>query len=435
MSKKLEEIETRSEEVQDLLGRVPSWITRNGIILVMALLLVLIVGSWFFKYPDIITAQVTVTSDNPPVHLLARVDGKLIAINVEDKGKVERGDLLAMLESPLNYNDLIELKKQLAMLAPFFKDFKPAKMIVLPQDLMLGEIQTQFADFSKKYRDYSLFVKRNYYPSKIKSQQKQLRLSKTGYKSQVSKKKVLEEDLKIAKRKYQRDSVLNKKGVLSLEDFEKSRRELLQKQLQYEEMLSSLSATELNMEQAGQMVAEAKNLSGMEESNLQLAVKEAYEVLLGAIEVWELNYLIKSPIRGEVNFSKFWSVNQNVFKGEAVFTVIPEGPNVLIGRVKLKMTGAGKVRVGQRVNLKFANYPYLEYGLVKGEVSRISSVPTNDYYALEVVLPGQLVSTYGKKFEFQQELQGTAEIITDDQRLLYRILNPLRAIFSERIAR
>lgn len=435
MSKNLEEIETRSEEVQDLLGRVPSWITRNGILLVIALLLVLIAGSWFFKYPDIITAPVVVTSDNPPVHLLARVDGKLIAINVQDKEQVDRGELLAMLETPLNYDDLIELKKQMAQLAPFLKDFKPAKMIVLPQDLMLGEIQAQFADFSKKYRDYSQFIKRNYYPSKIKSQQKQLRLSKTGYKSQVSKKKVMEEDLKIAKRKFQRDSVLNKKGVLSLEDYEKSRRELLQKQLLYEEMLSSLSATELNMEQAGQMVAEAKNLSGMEESNLQLALKEAYEVLTGAIEVWELNYLIKSPIRGEVNFSKFWSVNQNVTKGEAVFTVIPEGTNVLIGRVKLKMTGAGKVKIGQQVNLKFANYPYLEYGLVKGEVSRISSVPTNDYYALEVVLPGQLVSTYGKKFDFQQELQGTAEIITDDQRLLYRILNPLRAIFSERFAR
>ena len=182
-------------------------------------------------------------------------------------------------------------------------------------------------------------------------------------------------------------------------------------------------------------VAEAENLSGVEISNLQLALKESYEVLLGAVDVWELNYLIKSPIRGEVNFSKFWSNNQNVTKGEAVFTVIPEGNNILIGKVQLKMNGAGKVKVGQHVNLKFTNYPYLEYGLVKGVVSRISGVPTNDYYALEVKLPDQLVSTYGKKFEFQQELQGTAEIITEDQRLLNRILHPMRAVFSERFAK
>jgi HlyD family secretion protein len=148
-----------------------------------------------------------------------------------------------------------------------------------------------------------------------------------------------------------------------------------------------------------------------------------------------LNFLIKSPVRGEVNFSKFWSPNQNVAKGEVVFTVIPEGNNVLVGKVRLKINGAGKVKSGQRVNLKFANYPYMEFGIVKGEVSRISSVPTNDYYAMEVSLPNLLVSTYGKKFEFQQELQGTAEIITEDQRLLTRILNPIRSIFSERFAK
>jgi HlyD family secretion protein len=432
MSKNLNDIDTRSEEVQDLLGRVPSWITRNGILLVIFVLMMLISGSWFFKYPDIITASVVVTSDNPPVHLLARVDGKLTSVRIRDKEKVEQGELLAMLESSLNYEDLTDLKEQLALLAPFIKNYKPNQVISFQRDYLLGEIQPQFADFSKKYRDYLQFIDRNYYPGKIKSQQKQLTLSKSGYKSQLTKKKVLEEELQIIRKKYQRDSVLNRKGVLASEELEKSKRELLQKQLQYAEVLSALSSTALSMEQAGQMVAEAKNLSGLQVSALQLALKEAYEVLLGAIDVWELNYLIKSPVNGEVNFSKFWSSNQNVSKGETVFTVVPEGTNVLTGKVKLKMSGAGKVKVGQKVNLKFANYPYLEYGMVKGEVSRISGVPTNDYYALEVDLPEQLISTYGKKFEFQQELQGTAEIITEDQRLLNRILNPVRAIFSER---
>ena len=127
MSKKLEDIETRSEEVQDLLGRVPSWITRNGIIMVVVILLLLITGSWFFKYPDIITASVVVTSDNPPVHLLARVDGKLTTIRVRDKEKVAQGDLLAMLESSVNYDDLMDLRKQLALLAPFVREFKPSR--------------------------------------------------------------------------------------------------------------------------------------------------------------------------------------------------------------------------------------------------------------------------------------------------------------------
>ncbi len=67
MPANLEEAEVRSEEVQDILGRVPSWITRNGTIMIYSVLVILIFGSWLFKYPDIIVAPIVVTSENPPV--------------------------------------------------------------------------------------------------------------------------------------------------------------------------------------------------------------------------------------------------------------------------------------------------------------------------------------------------------------------------------
>lgn len=114
----------------------------------------------------------------------------------------------------------------------------------------------------------------------------------------------------------------------------------------------------------------------------------------------------------------------DVITAPVVVTAMPNNPTTFIGFVHLKMNLSGKVQVGQRVNLKFANYPYLEYGVVKGVVGRISSVPNGDSYALEVNLPGQMVSNYGKKFEFQQELKGTAEIITEERSLLNRILHP-----------
>jgi len=118
-----------------------------------------------------------------------------------------------------------------------------------------------------------------------------------------------------------------------------------------------------------------------------------------------------------------------------VTAVETKDPIPLTGYVKLKMNYAGKIKTGQRVNLKFVCYPYFEYGIVKGVVSKISSVPTGDFFELEVSLPDQLVSTYGKRFEFKQELKGTAEIITEDQRLLLRILHPVKSIFNERFAK
>src|SRR5512133_989476 len=63
MSKKIDEIELRSKEVQDLLGKVPSWLIRNGIAMMMVLLIVLVSGSWLFKYPDIVSAPVVVVAN------------------------------------------------------------------------------------------------------------------------------------------------------------------------------------------------------------------------------------------------------------------------------------------------------------------------------------------------------------------------------------
>ena len=42
------EIELRSEEVQEVMGQIPAWIVRWGITILFIVVLVLLVGSYFF---------------------------------------------------------------------------------------------------------------------------------------------------------------------------------------------------------------------------------------------------------------------------------------------------------------------------------------------------------------------------------------------------
>ena len=51
----LDNIELRSEEVQEILEKVPHWMIRWGNVLFLALIVLLLVISWFVKYPDVIT--------------------------------------------------------------------------------------------------------------------------------------------------------------------------------------------------------------------------------------------------------------------------------------------------------------------------------------------------------------------------------------------
>ena len=95
----------------------------------------------------------------------------------------------------------------------------------------------------------------------------------------------------------------------------------------------------------------------------------------------------------------------------------------------------GKVRVGQRVNVKLNDFPYNEYGMLRVKIKNISLVPVvennQSSYVLEVEFPDPLTTTYKKTISFRQQISGQAEIITDDTRLLEKLLNPIRAIFDK----
>ena len=68
-----ENINLRSEEVQEILGRPPRWIVRVGISIIFVVVTGLFVGSYFFKYPDILSATITVTTENLPAGVMSLV--------------------------------------------------------------------------------------------------------------------------------------------------------------------------------------------------------------------------------------------------------------------------------------------------------------------------------------------------------------------------
>jgi HlyD family secretion protein len=115
--------------------------------------------------------------------------------------------------------------------------------------------------------------------------------------------------------------------------------------------------------------------------------------------------------------------------------VVPEKSGSIIGKLLLPIAGSGKVKVGQKVNIKFSNYPHMEYGMVSGIIKSISSVPSDNAYLVEVSLPNGLLTNYKKTLAFNQNMQGNAEIITEDIRVLERVFQPLKALFKKHTAK
>ena len=71
--KEYKEIELRSEEVQEVMSHVPVWILRWGITVLFCIVIILLIGSYLFKYPDVVEAEITVSTQNPPAYVVARV--------------------------------------------------------------------------------------------------------------------------------------------------------------------------------------------------------------------------------------------------------------------------------------------------------------------------------------------------------------------------
>ena len=61
----VDEINLRSEEVQEIMGRIPTWIERWGITIIGLLLLVILAGAALFPYPETLTGRFVFKPNTP----------------------------------------------------------------------------------------------------------------------------------------------------------------------------------------------------------------------------------------------------------------------------------------------------------------------------------------------------------------------------------
>ena len=425
-------VELQRNELEDMLGRVPGWITRNGMILFIFLFVLLLFGSWVFKYPDIKKARIVVTSVNPPADLKARTSGKIVSLFVVNNEQVNNGDVLAMIENPAVYEDVVQLKESLVFLDSVSIDEATEELTEL-NNVNLGTIQSHYSIFLKAYRDYMEFKRIEYHQRKIGTLRNELSRQRDFTRSLSERISIQEQAYELALRQFNRDASLFEEGVISTSDLEESRTEMLAERNKHQEIVGLMAENNISIARTENQIVELELKQQEEHSGMINALEESYNNLKASITSWEQTYLLVAPVHGSVTFTRFWSENQNVKLGEKVLTVIPTESGSMIGKISLPLEGAGKVHVGDQVNIQFDNYPHLEYGMVKGYVSNISEVSDDDFYAVEVELPDGLLSYYGKEILFSQNMQGDAEILTDKKRLLVRVLNPIRSAISKQV--
>ena len=426
----------RSEEVQEILGRPPRWIVRVGISIIFVVVAGLFVGSYFLKYPDILPAPITVTTENLPAGVMAMTTGKIDTIAVVEKQTVKEGELLAVIRNPAKLEDVMVVKRMLEGADTVDVETHGRASLQNSASLQLGDLQSAYTAFDNALTDYRHFVETDYHNRKIAVIRKQIAAQKNLLQKTVNQLNISRKQLATAQKLFEIDSTLYSKSAISLVDYQSARNSLLQQLSSLESSKMSVDNQQMSILQSEQSIFDLEQQRIDEDQQLTSALTSAKEQLSAQIRQWEQTYLLVAPCDGKVTFTKYWQKNQNVNAGEVLVTVVPDGDTQVVGKILLPQQGAGKVKVGQTVNVKLDNFPYLEYGMVKVCIRNISMVPVQvdentKAYMLEVEFPENLVTTYGKNLTFSQEMTGTAEIITADLRLLDKFINPIRAVIKK----
>lgn len=431
------DIEIRSEEVQEILGSPPRWLIRWGITLMACVVVLLLLGSYIFKYPDIITGRVTIISRNPPATLVARANGKIDHLFVADQQKVTAGQVLAILENPARYNDVLALKGRLDTIRAYLEKPEELGDLKLDDKLLLGQIQASYASFVTQCAELVTFSEYDLFRTRIETLSRQVSDQERYLMQLTNQARILDDKLQLSRRQLDRDKELSRQNVISASDLEKTEAEYLQNELNHRTAVANLTSTRNQINQMQRQVAELRAERGEQINKLLAALREKFENLVSQITTWEMTYVFQTPIDGTVTFTSIWSENQQVSQGDAVFSVVPDENLEIIGRLEIPLTGSGKVEPGQRVKVKLDNFPYMEYGMLEGRISTISLVPVvtplGAFYTAELDLPGGLRTNYKIDLAFNQEMMGTAEVITKDRRLLERLVQPLASIVRDRI--
>lgn len=424
----LDNIELRSESVQDILTQPPHWMIRWGNTIIFLILVLILIMSYVIKYPEFIPAPIIVTSQNPPEKLEARTNSKIEKIFIKDHQEVKKDQVLMVMQSSANYKDVLALKKIIDSLSPNRLSSFPLSET---SHFKLGELQGDYNSFAKAFQDEALFTRlQPYAPENLAANQSlseyRVRIATTKQQKSLEQAKY-----ELTKKNYIRSQELFNQGVISSMELENEKIKYIQAQQNLENINISLSQMEegisnLNKTKSGTAINTEKDKITYSSQTLQL-----FEQLRKSLKQWEQNYLLISNTDGIASFQQFFGENQFIKAGDAVLSILPKNREKLVGRMSVPATNSGKIASGEKVLIKLDNYRYQEYGIVEGKVQNISLSPDKEgNYYVDVLLPKGLKTSYNKNLVFDKELKGSAEIVTQDLRLIERFFYQMRKLLG-----
>jgi len=422
------EINQKSEEVQAIIDRMPTYWTKWVVLCMSVLMSIFVLLGFLIHYPDTVDGQISLTATTAPVRLVANSNGRIKLLQT-NKNKLQKDDVISFLESGANYKHILQVDTILNYL-----NSSSSTKISLSDKLILGEVSSAYNAFLLSYFQYERINSSDIYTTVRQNLRLQIQSDEAVIANMNDEIQLKKQILHTSADQLRKDSALLVAKGMSEQEFQQQRNAYL-----------SLQEAHLNLQSSRKMKQSDVARNQLEIQRMLLEETETKEKayydfisqkneLANSINLWKERYLQYAPVAGELEYLGFWRDNSFVQAGQELFSIIPD-KNSILGEVMIPSFGAGKVEIGQTANVKINNYPYDEYGMLKGVVESVSRITNKlkiqngemDTYLVIISFPNGIVTNFGKTLPLDFDSKGTAEIITKRKRLIERLFDNLKA--------
>ncbi len=416
-----------SEDVRDIVDRMPSNFSLFTVLLLTFITITLIALGFLIKYPDIVTGQILVNSRQSSIKLVNKIPGKLNIENLSRGSYVKEGRIVATIQNAASTKDVEKLKEILQKYNPISDTTFFIIKHKLSDSLSLGELSPAFYEFTNVLSEIITEKKYSSFDQQLKSTGdlivEQKKLLKQGLKILDTR----ELQLEISNSSYQRNITLYNQKVIAKAEVEKSNADYLTSLENNERIRNELINNKVSLSTSINKILELSNGKKTREEQLRSKLISVYNVLMAQLIDWENKYCLFSPISGRLEFQQFWAQNQFIPINTELFNILPDANFDKI-EVYIPSDGVGKVKVGQEAIIKLEDFPYMEFGWLEGKVASIflsKTIREKENLTLVII---QIKKGNNQNMGLKYGMRGSAEIITEDKRLIERLFSGIKYI-------
>jgi multidrug resistance efflux pump len=409
-----------SSGIKDVIGKKLPWLVTWGITLIVGILSFLIMGTYFIRIPERVESKIVITTKTLPYKVISKTSGQLLDLLVKENQSVVKNDILGIISNPTNIDHLNSIKNNLVDFHHHLINNDSVSKLYLNDHLELGELNDSYLELLKSYQDYTFFIKNNFQKSKIELLNKEVTIYKKLIAAQKEQYNILAVDFEIGNRLFELEKSLYDQGVIARKEKELEEKKFLADKVRLANTKIEFVNSEMQIQRFNKEAFEQAKLFVETKATLLQNLKQSSLHLHSQLRNWENKYIIKAPINGNVAFYKYWDNNQYVNVGDEVMTIIPANLQIY-SYSYVPLSGIGKIREGQSVNIKLTGFPQEQFGLVKGKVKSISKIIRDGTFLVKIDLPNGLKTTYHNEISFSQEMEGVGVIVTNEQSLMEKL--------------